>query len=80
MIGTMRRRLERAEQAYAEWMASHGFVMLKVSLGVALVWLGFQQVCPGLCDAEVLAGRTLHVLAVGLIPIRVCAWVLAMVE
>jgi len=73
-------RLERAEQAYAEWMASHGFALMKVTLGVALVWLGFQQVCPGLCDVEVLAGRTLHVLAVGLIPIRVCAWVLAMVE
>ena len=80
MIRTMRMRLRRAEQAYEDWVASHGFAMLKVSLGVLLVWLGFQQVCPGLCDVEVLAGKTLHVLALGLIPIKLCGWVLAMVE
>jgi hypothetical protein len=64
----------------AEWMSSHGFAILKVTLGVLLVWVGFQQVCPGLCDVEVLAGKTLHVLALGLIPIKACAWVLAMLE
>lgn len=80
MITTARIRLERVEAACAKWASSHGVAVLRIVLGIIFVWFGVLKFCPGLCDVEDLAGRTMQVLTLGLIPVKICIRLLAIVE
>jgi uncharacterized membrane protein YkgB len=80
MIRSMKMRLENWEQGYAEWASTHGVAILRVTLGLIFVWFGVLKFCPGLCDVEVLAGKTIHVLTLGLLPLKIGIWLLGFVE
>lgn len=49
------------------WMARHGLLLLRISLGVVFLWFGFLKFFPNLSPAEELAGRTIETLSLGLI-------------
>lgn len=58
-------------------MASHGIVILRVSLGVVFLWFGALKFFPGLSPAQELAARTTEVLTLGLIPTGIALLALA---
>ena len=61
-------RLQAADSAITGWMARHGPVLLRVSLGIVFVWFGILKFFPSLSPGEGLASRTIDVLSGGLIP------------
>jgi uncharacterized membrane protein YphA (DoxX/SURF4 family) len=70
-------RLDRLEDRAAMWMAGHGVVLLRVSLGVVFFWFGVLKFFPGLSPAEDLAARTISVLTFGAVGPSVSLPVLA---
>ena len=80
MIVRMRLGLEAMERGFAEWASTHGVAILRISLGIIFVWFGVLKLCPGLCDVEVLAGRTMQTLTWGLVPVKICIRMLALAE
>jgi len=61
----------RSDVRVTRWMARHGVVLLRVSLGVVFFWFGILKFFPGLSPAQDLAARTIAVLTFGQVP----AWV-----
>ncbi len=59
------------------WMAQHGILLLRVSVGVVFFWFGFLKFFPGLSPAEGLATRTIDVLTFGAVPQQAAIFVLA---
>jgi len=80
MIGLLRMRLEAAERGFGKWASTNGVTILRVTLGLIFVWFGVLKFCPGLCDVEVLAAKTMQALTLGLIPARVCICMLGVLE
>jgi uncharacterized membrane protein YphA (DoxX/SURF4 family) len=70
-------RLQATDSAITEWMARHGPVLLRVSLGIVFLWFGILKFFPSASPAEELATRTVDVLSRGLIPAAVSLPVLA---
>jgi uncharacterized membrane protein YkgB len=68
------------ERGFGEWASTHGVDILRVALGIVFVWFGVLKFCPGLCDVEVLAAKTMQVLTLGLVPVRICVWTLGAAE
>lgn len=62
------------------WMARHGVVALRVSLGILFFWFGVLKFFPGLSPAQELATRTIDMLTQGMIPPNVSIPVLAVWE
>jgi uncharacterized membrane protein YkgB len=69
--------LDRLDRAITRWMARHGIVLLRVSVGVVFLWFGALKFFPSLSPAEDLAGRTIAVLTGGRVPPPVSMPVLA---
>jgi uncharacterized membrane protein YkgB len=80
MIRQLRLRLEDMERAFGEWASMHGVEILRVSLGLIFVWFGVLKFCPGLCDVEVLAAKTMQALTFALLPAKICIRLLAIAE
>jgi len=59
------------------WMASHGIVLLRVSLGLVFFWFGFLKFFPGLSPAEGLATNTIEVMTFGVVQPEVSIYILA---
>jgi uncharacterized membrane protein YphA (DoxX/SURF4 family) len=59
------------------WMARHGPVLLRLSLGLVFVWFGALKFLPGGSPAENLATRTISALSGGLVSPSVALPVLA---
>ncbi len=59
------------ERRVAEWLAQHSVGLLRVSLGLVFLGFGVLKFVPGLSPAEPLAGRTLDILTLGLVPERI---------
>ncbi|HEV7350033.1 DoxX family protein [Telluribacter sp.] len=53
------------EAKLVAWRARNGLKILRISLGVLFLWFGLLKFFPGLSPAEMLAGRTIHVLTLG---------------
>ena len=70
-------RLQATDSAITEWMAHHGPVLLRVSLGIVFLWFGILKFFPSASPAEQLATRTIDVLSLGLIPAAVSLPLLA---
>jgi uncharacterized membrane protein YphA (DoxX/SURF4 family) len=70
-------RLEAADSAITGWMARHGPVLLRVTLGIVFVWFGLLKFFPSVSPAEELASRTIDVLSGGFIPTAVSLPLLA---
>ena len=64
----------------ANWMARHGIVMLRVSLGIVFFWFGVLKFFPGLSPAQDLAIRTIQILTFGLISPNLAIILLAIWE
>ena len=69
--------LRRVESSAIEWMARHGILLLRISVGIVFFWFGVLKFFPGLSPAEDLAGRTISSLTFGLVKPGVSLPVLA---
>ncbi len=71
---------ERLDVRLTGWMARHGIVLLRVSLGLVFLWFGMLKFFPGLSPAEDLAVRTITRLSLGIVPAPVALLLLAALE
>jgi putative oxidoreductase len=62
---------ENVERRAAGWLARYSISLLRVSLGLVFLGFGILKFVPGLSPAESLAGRTLDILTIGLVPERI---------
>ncbi len=60
-------RLLRKEEKVINWMAIHGIVLLRISIGIIFFWFGFQKFFPGISVAEDIATQTIDVLSFGIV-------------
>ena len=67
----------RVDAAITRWMARHGVLLLRVSLGVVFFWFGVLKFFPGLSPATQLALQTIDTLTFGRVPPSVAINVLA---
>jgi uncharacterized membrane protein YkgB len=67
----------RSDVRVTRWMAHHGVVLLRVSLGAVFFWFGILKFFPGLSPAQDLAARTIALLSLGQVPASVGLPVLA---
>ena len=72
--------LHRAERRFGIWSSRRGVDLLRIALGLIFIWFGVLKFCPGLCDVEVLAAKTMQLLTFGFIPAKVCLTLLAVGE
>ena len=70
-------RFDRVDARITQWMASHGLVLLRISLGVVFLWFGVLKFFPGMSPASDLAARTISVLSFGIVPPEVSVPLLA---
>jgi uncharacterized membrane protein YkgB len=80
MMTALKIRVEETERAFGDWASAHGVEILRISLGIVFVWFGVLKFCPGLCDVELLAVKTMRALTFSLVPARICLAMLAAVE
>ena len=59
---------DKIDLVITEWMARHGYRLMRVSIGIVFVWFGFLKFFPGLSPAQDLAIRTITLMSFGLIP------------
>jgi uncharacterized membrane protein YkgB len=67
----------RTDVIITRWMARHGVVCLRVSLGIAFFWFGVLKFFPSLSPAQDLATRTISLLTLGLMPPQLSLVILA---
>lgn len=61
------KHLIQAESNTYDWMARHGVLLLRLSIGLIFFWFGFQKYFPGISSAEDIATRTIEVVSFGLV-------------
>ena len=71
---------DRVDRRVTGLMARYGVLFLRMALGVVFLWFGAIKLVPGLSPAESLAGRTIEVLSLGIVPSDVALPVLALWE
>jgi uncharacterized membrane protein YkgB len=59
--------IRKTDVKVTRWMARHGVVALRVSLGIVFLWFGALKLFPGLSPAHDLATRTIDALTFGAI-------------
>lgn len=59
---------DKADVVITEWMARHGYRLMRVSIGIIFFWFGFIKFFPGVSPAQDLAIRTITIMSFGLIP------------
>lgn len=74
------RLAKEAEFAAGLWMARNGVAVTRIALGIVFVWFGLLKFCPGLCDVEVIAQKTLGLMTFHLLSPAACIQVLAVAE
>jgi uncharacterized membrane protein YphA (DoxX/SURF4 family) len=72
----LRARFERLDRRITGALAASAIPLLRVSLGIVFLWFGALKLVPGLSPAEDLAGRTIEVLSLGIVPASVAVPVL----
>lgn len=72
--------LRAIDERITRWMAAHGVVLLRVSLGIIFLWFGALKLIPGLSPAEGLATRTITLLSGGMVSPVVIPYVLGIWE
>jgi uncharacterized membrane protein YkgB len=60
-------RLDAVDVQLTSWMARHGILLLRVSLGIVFFWFGFLKFFPGVSPAEGLASETVAQISGGLV-------------
>lgn len=74
------RRLDQIDRRVTQWMARHGVVLLRVSLGVVFLWFGLLKFFPEASPAESLVGKTISTVTSGLVQPAISLPVLAVWE
>lgn len=72
--------IARWDRRITRWMAEHGILFLRVSVGIVFLWFGGLKFFPGLSPADQLATDTIDVLSFGLINPDVARVLLATLE
>jgi len=74
-------RFNEIDRRVTHWMAEHGVVLLRISLGTVYFWFGVLKFVPELSPATTLATQTIEELTFGLVvPPPVSIYVLAVWE
>lgn len=63
-----------------KWMAAHGILILRVSIGIIYFWFGVLKFFPGLSSAADLATDTISIISFGLIGFEMAMLILAVWE
>ncbi len=79
-MSRLRKLFNSIDVPLTDWMARHGILLLRVSLGIVFLWFGLLKFFPGLSPAQDLAARTLGALTDGRIPGQVSVVVLGIWE
>jgi uncharacterized membrane protein YphA (DoxX/SURF4 family) len=77
---SMMRSYDRVEKRVVGWMAAHGVLLLRVSLGIVFLWFGALKFLPAFSPAEELAGATITKLTFGSITPKLAVELLAVWE
>src|SRR3990172_1562602 len=77
---SIRRLYDRLDTNLPRWMARHGVILLRVSLGIVFLWFGALKFFPNVSPAQELATRTMDALTLGMVPPAVSLPVLAALE
>lgn len=77
---TARRTFDRLDEAISKWMAAHGVLLLRWSIGLVFLWFGALKLVPGLSPADRLATDTTIALTFGLVSEDVARLGLATLE
>jgi uncharacterized membrane protein YphA (DoxX/SURF4 family) len=80
VMSMMRTRFETLDAQMTRWMARNGVQLLRIALGVVFLWFGALKLFPGLSPAQELAGRTITILTLGIVPPNVSIPILAVWE
>jgi len=67
-IENAKERIQTADIEITRWMARHGLVLLRLSLGIVFFWFGVLKFFPQMSPAQELATRTISVLTADLVP------------
>ena len=70
-------RFHRLDVALTGWMARHGVLALRLSLGLIFFWFGVLKFFPGMSPAQTLAADTIARLTFGLVPAATAMPILA---
>ncbi len=68
------------DRRVTHWLAEHGLMLLRISIGVIFIWFGVLKFWPGLSAADQLATETIDRLSFGLIPEGLARFLLAVLE
>jgi uncharacterized membrane protein YphA (DoxX/SURF4 family) len=79
-VTTLAETYDRVDASLAGWMARHGVLLLRLSLGIVFFWFGFLKFFPGLSPAQTLAGNTMSALSFGLLSPHTAVLILAVWE
>lgn len=80
LLGSATNWYRRVEERLVEWMAAHGISLLRISLGIVLLWFGALKFVPGGSPAERLATATIGKLTFGLLEAPAALLLLAVWE
>ncbi len=61
-------RFDRFDARVTAWMARHGILLLRISLGIVFLWFGALKFFEGFSPAEDLVVRTIDYLSFGQVP------------
>ncbi len=64
---TLLERFQTLDIRITEWMARHGVLLLRFSVGVVFLWFGALKFFPDMSPAQDLATRTIETLSFGLV-------------
>lgn len=76
-MSAIQERFDRLDRAITHWMARHGVLLLRLSLGIVFFWFGALKFFPDLSPAQELAARTIETLTFGLVKANLSLPVLA---
>ena len=71
---------DRLDRRITAWMAAHGILLLRISVGIVFLWFGALKFVPGLSPADVLATKTISALTFGFVPPDISRPLLALWE
>src|SRR5688572_16616533 len=80
MFKTFWKWFYRVDPLVTDWMARHGILFLRISVGIVFLWFGFLKFFPGVSPAEGLAGKTIERLTFGVLDPSASVPILALWE
>ncbi|MEX2655262.1 MAG: hypothetical protein WD532_09580 [Acidimicrobiia bacterium] len=76
----VRNVFDQLDTTLSEWMAAHGVLLLRWSIGLVFLWFGALKLVPGLSPADQLATETTVALTFGLLSEDVARLGLSLLE